>query len=60
MDFSMGCTVPASHGWMTSIRGSGVVMPASSRMRICDPYTSTRMFSTSAGEALPVRTPDSS
>src|SRR6266567_9490731 len=32
-------------------------MPASSRMRICAPYTSTRIFSTSAGEALPVRTP---
>ena len=37
-------------------RDSGVVMPATSRRRMFEPYTSTMMFSTSAGEALPVRT----
>jgi hypothetical protein len=35
--FSIGCSEFMSHGWRTNMRGSGVVMPASSRMRICEP-----------------------
>ena len=34
---SMGPVVLASQGWMRIMRDSGVVMPASSRMRECAP-----------------------
>ena len=60
MAFSMGCTVETSQGEMRIMRGSGVVMPASSRMRMWEPYTSAMMFSTRTGEALPVRMPENS
>ena len=45
---------------MTSSRGSGVVISASCFSFIGVPYASTSIFSTSAGEALPVRTAENS
>ena len=43
--------VEASHGWITRVRISGVVMAASSLRRILPSYASMLMFSTRAGEA---------
>ena len=57
----MALTVEASQGEMTMLRSSGVLMDANSLSRMVLPsYASTLMFSTSAGDALPVRTPPNS
>ena len=58
--FSMSFTVAASNGCTTSRRGSGVVMSASCFNFMAEPYASTSTFSTSAGDAFPVRTLENS
>src|SRR5690606_5746788 len=58
--FSTTATRPLSHGCTISIRGSGALTVATWFNGIFDPYASTRTRSRSAGDALPVRTPENS
>src|SRR3989344_2470212 len=55
MPFSIDASAPESHGWMTSGRGSGTVMLATSLIVTLEPMYSTGKSWTIDGLARPVR-----
>src|SRR5262245_36931239 len=60
MAFSMFPICDASQGWMTMVLGSGTDTDASWLIGVMLPYASTRILSSSAALARPVRTPENS